>query len=859
MPTPARRQYLRIKSEHQDAILLFRMGDFYETFDDDARVISRELEIALTSREFGSEKKVPLAGIPYHALKPYLARLVKKGYKVAICEQTSDPSRSRGIVDREVVRVVTPGTVFEESLLEGKANNYLAAVIIEGDLAGLAYADITTSEYATTQLAASEVSVELFRLRPAELLLPEGAAAPDADDSTAIAHIPSESFDLEWSAESLKRHFKVSSLEAFGCDNLPLAIRAAGAIREYLVQTQKAAADQLTTLRAYTTSRHMILDPQTRRNLELFEGGRWADKSASLLSVLDRARTAMGGRLLRSWVGQPLLDLDELTRRQESVEWFHRSALRRERVIALLDSVSDIQRLLNRVRGFGATPRDLTALAASLETSPYLKEILSEDQDAWQVRQLTDAIPDISQVTALLRSAIADDPPITVGDGKVIRPGFSPEMDDIRDATTNAQQYIARLQSRERERTGIKSIKVGYNKVFGYYIEVSNANLGLVPDDYVRRQTLVGGERFITPEMKEYESRILNAQDRMAELESDLFKQVCAQTAAHTADIAATAETIAHIDTFCSLAEVASRNAYIRPELSDSDKIEIKQGRHPVVERALDTGAFVPNDTALSESDGRLAIITGPNMAGKSTYIRQVAILVLMAQIGSFVPAESASIGLVDRIFSRVGLQDDLALGQSTFMVEMVETASILNHATPRSLIILDEIGRGTSTFDGLAIARAVAEYIHNHPNLGSNTLFATHYHELTQLSDHLPGVRNYNVAVSEENGSIVFLRRIVPGRADKSYGIHVAQLAGMPNAVVNRAWEALRELEARDSTDPANGTPRQNTAQPTQLPLLPTSSPALDELKALDISSMTPIEAINKLYELQKISDSTP
>ena len=444
MPTPARRQYLRIKSEHEDAILLFRMGDFYETFDDDARIISRELEIALTSREFGSDKNIPLAGIPYHALEPYLARLVKKGYKVAICEQTSDPSKSRGIVDREVLRVVTPGTVFEDSLLEGKANNYLAAVIIEGDQAGLAYADITTSEYATTQLAASEVPVELFRLRPAELLIPEGADSAETDESTSVTHIPTESFDLEWCTESLQRHFGVGSLEAFGCDRLPLAIRAAGAIREYLTQTQRAAADQLTTLRTYMTSRQMVLDPQTRRNLELFEGGRWADTTASLLSVLDRTRTAMGGRVLRSWVGQPLLDLEELVQRQESVEWFHRSALRRERIIALLDSVSDIQRLLNRVRGFGATPRDLVALAASLEAAPYLKEILSEDEDGWQVKSVSDGIRDTSEVVALLRSAITDDPPISVGDGKVIRPGFSPEMDDIRDATTNAQQYIAR-------------------------------------------------------------------------------------------------------------------------------------------------------------------------------------------------------------------------------------------------------------------------------------------------------------------------------------------------------------------------------------------------------------------------------
>ncbi len=849
MTTPARRQYLRIKGEHQDAILLFRMGDFYETFDDDARTISRELEIALTSREFGAATKVPLAGIPYHAIESYLPRLINKGFKVAICEQTSDPAKSRGLVDREVVRVVTPGTIVEDSLLDGKANNYLAAAFTDGEHTGLAYVDITTSEYATTQMQASELAVELARLQPAELLVPSSVDGFDVS-STQLTPIGDESFDLEWATESLQRHFRVASLESFGCDRLPLAVRAAGAILDYLGQTQRLAIGQLTTLRTYYADRHMVLDPQTRRNLELFEGGRWGDSSTSLYSVLDRTRTSMGGRVLRTWLGQPLLELAELQRRQEAVSWFHRSAIRRDRLVALLDSVSDIQRLLNRVRGFGATPRDLVSLAASLKTAPYLKEILIEDEDAHQVEFLADGIRDTSEVVSLLQSSIADDPPVSVGDGRVIREGFSTELDSVRDAALNAQQYIARLETRERERTGIKSLKVGYNRVFGYYIEVSNANLKSVPDDYVRRQTLVGGERFITPEMKEYESRILTAQDRMAEIENDLFRQVCGQVSSHAAEIAATAEAIAHVDVFCSLAEVANRNGYVRPDLHESDTLEIRQGRHPVVEQMVDGGGFVPNDTELSCTEAQLAIITGPNMAGKSTYIRQVAILVLMAQIGSFIPAESASIGLVDRIFSRVGLQDDLALGQSTFMVEMVETASILNHATSRSLIILDEIGRGTSTFDGLAIARAVAEYIHNHPRLGCKTLFATHYHELTQLADHLPRVRNFNVAVSDEGGSVVFLRRIVPGGADKSYGIHVAQLAGMPNAVVNRAWDVLGDLELPDA-ERGNGRRRRGTV-PAQLALLPLSSPALDELRGLDVASMTPIEAINKLYELQ-------
>ena len=856
MTTPARRQYLRIKSEHQDAILLFRMGDFYETFDEDARLISRELEIALTAREFGAGRKVPLAGIPYHALESYLARLIRKGYKVAICEQTSDPAKSKGLVEREVVRVVTPGTVVEDSLLDGKSNNYLAAAVVDGDAAGVAYADITTGEYATTQIAAGEVGVELARLRPAELLVPEESDPLDLDAGVSVTPVGREAFDLEWATECILRRFGVATLEPFGCDRLPLATRAAGAILDYLQSTQKTAMNQLAHLRAYSTRSYMALDPQTRRNLELFAGGRWGDSGASLLSVLDMTKTSMGGRVMRAWVGQPLLDLRELERRQEAVAWFHRSAIRRERAIALLASVSDIQRLLNRVRAFAATPRDLASLATGLEAAPRLKEILLEDEDAPSVQWLADGVQDTTEAVALIRAAISEDPPPAVGDGRVINPGFSAEMDEIRNAALDAQQYIARLQTVERQRTGIKSLKVGYNKVFGYYIEVSNPNLKMVPDDYVRRQTLVGGERYITPEMKEYESLILNAQERMADIEADLFRQVCAQVADCAAPIAATAEAIARVDAFCALGEAASRNGYVRPVLNESDRIRIEQGRHPVVERSLGADSFVPNDADLSNEEGSLAIITGPNMAGKSTYIRQVAIIVLMAQIGSFVPADRAEIGIIDRIFSRVGLQDDLALGQSTFMVEMVETASILNHATPRSLIILDEIGRGTSTFDGLAIARSVAEYIHNHPALGCKTLFATHYHELTKLADHLPRVRNYNIAVSEDRGRIVFLRRIVPGGADRSYGIHVAQIAGMPNAVVNRAWDVLRDLESNGATNGANGksaSARNRAPSATQLALIPPSSPALDELRALDVASMTPIEALNKLYELQE------
>ena len=859
MTTPARRQYLRIKKEHQDEVLLFRMGDFYETFDDDARILSRELEIALTSREMGKGQRVPLAGIPYHALEGYLARLIKKGYRVAICEQTSDPATSRGLVDREVVRVVTPGTIIEESILDSKANNYLASVVTDEEQAGLAYVDITTSEFATSQFPLAHLAMELGRLMPAEVLAPQGEDPPPVEQGTTVTPLEADAFHLEWATETLLDQFGVASLEAFGCHGLPLAVRAAGAIVEYLGGNQKPALAPLSSLHTYSTESYMVLDPQTRRNLELFEGGRWGDPKASLLSVLDETHTSMGGRLLRRWLGQPLLEVAALVRRQEAVEWSHRSALRRGRVASLLESVSDLERLINRVRGNTATPRDLVALGRSLETGPQLRSVLTADEDASQVAWLSEEIGDNGEVVELVRRAIEDDPPPAVGDGGVIRRGFSPDLDALRDSSRNAQAYIAGLERKERERTGIKSLKVGYNRVFGYYIEVSKSNVSRVPDEYIRRQTLVGGERYITPEMKEYESQVLSAQERIADLESTLFRQVCQQVGEAAASIMATAGAIAQVDAFCSLGEVAARNGYVRPALNEGDVLDIRQGRHPVVERSLAAGAFVPNDSRLSSSDDQLVILTGPNMSGKSTFIRQVALIALMAQIGSFVPAESAAIGVVDRIFTRVGLQDDLAVGQSTFMVEMVETAAILNHATNRSLVILDEIGRGTSTYDGLAIARAVAEYIHSHPRLGCKTLFATHYHELTELGEYLPRARNYNVAVSEDQGEVVFLRRIVPGGADKSYGVHVARLAGLPGGVINRAWEVLGELERtagnhqRGPTEAGSARGRRGRApSPRQLPLLNITPQAIESLLALDVASMTPLEAINKLYELQ-------
>ena len=840
--TEIRRQYLKIKQSYPEAIVLFRLGDFYETFDEDAKLTSRLLEITLTSREMGKGQRIPMAGIPYHALDSYLARLVGRGYKVAICEQLTPPGK--GLIQRDVVRVVTPGTVVEPNLLQGKANNYLAAIVVDEDEAGIAYVDITTSEFATTQVAFQRAAAEMERLSPAEVLVAKGEELPFA---LAMPFTPLEEqcFNLETSRQFLLDHFGATTLEGYGCANLPLAIRAAGAILYYLQQTQKGALEQLQRLSTYSTQSFILLDAQTRRNLELLVSGRGA-ADGSLLAVIDLTRTAMGGRLLKKWLSQPLLDLVELNKRLDTVDWLVSHAQSRTKLIAALDKMPDLERLINRIRGHLAIPRELVALRRGLELVPEIKALL---EDASSLEWLSSQIKAFPELVALINQAIADEPS-GLGDGKVIKPGFSTELDALRQASSSARQYLANLERQERQRTGIKSLKVGYNKVFGYYIEVSNPHLAQVPADYVRKQTLAGVERYFTPELKEYESAVLNAQERIEELEGNLYRQVCQQVGADGERVLALASALAQLDVLTALAEAAVRYSYVRPQLDNDNRLVIKDGRHPVVERFLEGEGFVPNDTYLSNEDAQMLIITGPNMSGKSTYLRQVALIVLMAQIGSFVPADSATIGLVDRIFTRVGLRDDLVAGQSTFMVEMVETANILNNATSRSLIILDEIGRGTSTYDGISIARAVAEYIHNHPQLGAKTLFATHYHELVDLAGMLPRVKNYNVAVAEEGGKVVFLRKIVPGGADKSYGIHVAQLAGLPRSVINRAQQVLSELEgrARVAQDKRR---RKNPVQ--QLSLLPASSLLEEELAKLDIDSLTPLEAINKLYELKK------
>ena len=856
MTTPARKQYLDIKSKHQEEILLFRMGDFYETFDDDAKVLARELEIALTSREMGKGERIPLAGIPYHALEGYLVRLVANGYRVAICEQVSDPTTSKGIVDRKVVRIVTPGTIIEESLLQQGSNNYLASAVVRDSNAGIAYVDITTGEFAATQIPLSRVNSEINRLAPKELILAETWSNEIImDGSLTITRVDEQQFHPRWSNDILMTHFKVKSLQPYGCEHLPLAIQSAAAIIEYIRHHQNQALAGINSLQTYSTESFMILDEQTRRNLELFVGGRWDSKEASLFSILNRTSTPMGGRMLKRWLGQPLLDLDELIERQESVDWFSTNPLRRDKMTSLLKSMSDLERLSTKVLNGNATPRDLSGISKSLRVVPAMIQLLGECDDSWKIDEILNKFSNNSRTSALLSSSLTDQPPLYPGDGNTIKEGFSEELDLIRNEVAEAQDSMAAMESSERDRTGIRSLKIGYNKVFGYFIEVSRVNDDLVPEEYIRKQTLVASERYITAEMKQLEAEILGARNRIEEVETRIFNQICHQVSLETEGLMKSAEAAAMLDVFDSLGTVASEKGYVRPELNNQGRIVIEAGRHPVVERIVDIGSYIPNDTILDPKDMQLIILTGPNMSGKSTYLRQVGLITLMAQIGSFVPAKSAVIGVVDRIFTRVGLQDDLTVGQSTFMLEMVETASILNQASHNSLIILDEIGRGTSTYDGLAIARSVAEYIHNHPKLGCKTLFATHYHELTDLSDNLPRVRNFHVSVTENDGNVIFLRRVMPGGADKSYGVHVARLAGLPSTIINRAWEVLRDLEDKGSELISL---EDNDSGGVQLSLLAEIPEYIKELQRLDVMSMTPLEAITKLYELQRRSQDS-
>ena len=848
--SPIRKQYLEIKRDYPQAILFFRLGDFYETFDQDAEIAARELDIVLTSRNVAKGVRVPMAGIPHHAAENYLSRLIERGYHVAICEQVGDQP-IKGLFPRQVVRVVTPGTVVEPGMLPGDSNNYLVCVVVEVDEeitgVGLAYADITTGEFSATELSdrdlLASLRAEITRLNPAEVLHSEDFhLSPDLPGH--LTAWPGWRFEEGRCREMLLKHFQVATLDGYGLAGQHLSVRAAGAILQYLTDTQPAAMKLLTQLSSYQLNDFMTLDAATRRNLELTQTIRSGSVRGSLLGTLDRTVTPMGKRTIQQWVSKPLLDVSRIYTRQDEVDCFYTQGLLRAEIRKSLKGLADMERLVNRVVTGVVTPRELVSLRATLRQLPEIREKLIHIPALESLMQDFHLCP---AELALLEAAIQEDPSATLQSVGVIQPGFSAELDGVLERSRYARDWIANLEPEERKRTGIKSLKVGYNKVFGYYLEVTRSNVELVPQEYIRKQTLVNAERYITPELKEYETLVLNAEERIREIESRIFREVCKELSTSAASLLGTARALGRLDVVASLAEVAALGDYVRPEVVAEDVHAILAGRHPVVENTLRGERFVPNDLVF-EADERIRIITGPNMSGKSTYLRQVALITLMAQMGSFVPARQARIGLVDRIFTRIGAQDEIHAGQSTFMVEMVETANILNHATPRSLLILDEIGRGTSTYDGVSIAWAVVEYIHNHPDLRAKTLFATHYHELTQLADLLPGVRNYNVAVSEVDDKVVFLHRIIPGGADRSYGIHVGQLAGLPRPVIQRAAEIMKQLETSSGK-----AVKLNPQLPKQLALFPETNPLLKELQALDLNALSPIEALNKLYEWRK------
>jgi DNA mismatch repair protein MutS len=848
-----------MKAQIQDGILLFRMGDFYETFGSDAEIAAKELDIVLTSREMGRGHRIPMAGVPVAALEGHLAKLIRAGHRVAVCEQTSDPRTTKGLLDRNIVRVVTPGTVVEQGLLPGSANNFLAAAVTGGDRAGLAYIDITTSEFVTMELEPEELQQEIGRVGPVEIVVPEAGPSEDqtvvvGDGGPHVTPVTPALFDPARARERLLSHFATSDLVAFGCEDLVLATAAAGAIVAYLETTQSAGLPQVQSLATRNPATSMQLDSATVRTLELFEPLLGTDRAGSLLGHLDATLTPMGSRMAHRWLREPSLELGEITNRLDAVDYLRVSTSLRASLRRVLRGTPDIERLVNRIRSGIASPRDLSSLRAGLESVGTLATNL---ESTGAIDWVRDGIGEHHELVTLLNTAIADEPPVTLGDGMVVRTGFSEELDQLRNGGATAREAIARMETDERQRTGIPSLKVGYSRVFGYYIEVTRSHLGRVPDEYTRKQTVANGERFFTPALKEQEELVADAENRTAELEAAIFRQVCSQVGDGAEDVIATARITARLDVLAGFAEVASVRNYVRPTVDGGTDLTIRDGRHPVVE-ALSRDPFVPNDTAF-DAETRVAIVTGPNMAGKSTYLRQVALAVLMAQVGSFVAAGEVHIGLVDRIFTRAGLQDDITTGRSTFMVEMSEVAHIIHQATSRSLVVLDEIGRGTSTYDGMAIAWAVVEQIHNDPRLGSRTLFATHYHELVELAESLPRVANFHVAAAEEGGRVVFLRRVLPGGTDRSYGIHVAQVAGLPKSVVARAREMLERLEeAQTAGDPAGqqpmlfdliAPPGENRASgSSRVP-----SRIEEALLALDLNEMTPLEALAKLYELKK------
>ena len=872
--TPMMQKYMETKKEYADCILFYRLGDFYEMFFDDALTASKELEITLTGKSCGLEERAPMCGIPYHAVEGYLTKLVSRGYKVAICEQVEDPKLAKGLVKREVVRIVTPGTNLNMQSLEASRNNFLMSIAYTPTKIGLSAADVTTGDYYVTEVdTLKKLMDELMKYAPSEIVCNEAflMSGVDVADLRGRLHISLNSlephfFDDEGCRRLLQRHFKVNTLIGLGVEDFPTGLVAAGALLQYLYDTQKSELEHFTHITPYLTSKYMLLDSSTRRNLELTETLREKQKRGSLLWVLDKTKTAMGGRMLRSMIEQPLIEKEEMEKRLDAIGELNGDSVSRDELREYLNPIYDLERLLSKVTYKTANPRDLIAFRNSLEMLPHIKSVLQsfEKEELTKIQEDIEGMEDIYQ---LILQAIEEEPPITIREGGIIRDGFDENIDMLRSAKRDGKQWLAELEAEDRERTGIKNLKIKYNKVFGYYFEVTNSYKNLVPEDYMRKQTLANAERYTTPRLKELEDTILNAEDKLQTLEYDLFCKIRDSIAMEIERIQRTAKAIARLDVYASLALVAERNHYVRPKLNEKGAIDIKGGRHPVVEQMMNNDMFIANDTCLDNGKHCISVITGPNMAGKSTYMRQVALIVLMAQVGSYVPAASANIGIVDRIFTRVGASDDLASGQSTFMVEMNEVANILRNATSNSLLILDEIGRGTSTFDGLSIAWAVIQHISNRKLLGAKTLFATHYHELTELEGKMNNVNNYCIAVKECGDDIVFLRKIVKGGADKSYGIQVAKLAGVPDMVIDRAKEIVEQLSDNDITDKVqsiaidtrtegkkNKQPAYDEVDLAQMSLFDTvkDEDVLKELMEIEVTTLTPLDALNTLYRLQ-------
>lgn len=872
--TPMMQKYMETKEQYKDCILFYRLGDFYEMFFDDALVASKELEITLTGKSCGLEERAPMCGIPYHAVEGYLSKLVSRGYKVAICEQVEDPKLAKGLVKREVIRVVTPGTNLNVQSLEAGKNNYLLSIAYTSDGIGISAADVTTGDYYVTEVEdLKKLNDELMKYEPSEIICNEAflVSGFDVNDLKSRLHISvnaleSHMFDDDGCRRILMKHFKVNTLIGLGVEEFPTGLLAAGALLQYLYDTQKTDLEHFTHIYPYLTSRYMLLDSSTRRNLELTETLREKQKRGSLLWVLDKTKTAMGARLLRNYIEQPLIEKDEMEKRLDAIQELNQDSISRDEIREYLNPIYDLERLLSKVTYKTANPRDLIAFRNSLEMLPPIKTVLSafEKEELVEIREQIDGLEDIYQ---LIDEAIIEEPPISIREGGMIKDGFDETIDRLRSAKHDGKQWLAQLEEEDRERTGIKNLKIKYNKVFGYYFEVTNSYKDLVPEDYIRKQTLANAERYTTPRLKELEDTILNAEDKLQTLEYDVFCRIRDTIAQELVRIQNTAKAIAKLDVYASLSLVSERNHYVRPKLNEKGVIDIKDGRHPVVEQMITNDMFIANDTYLDNGSHCISVITGPNMAGKSTYMRQTALIVLMAQIGCFVPARTANIGIVDRIFTRVGASDDLASGQSTFMVEMNEVANILRNATSKSLLILDEIGRGTSTFDGLSIAWAVIEHISNRKLLGAKTLFATHYHELTELEGKMNNVNNYCIAVKECGDDIVFLRKIVKGGADKSYGIQVAKLAGVPDMVIDRAKEIVEQLSDNDITEKvqsiaidnkndskAKKQPKYDEVDLAQMSLFDTvtDEDILKELMEIEVTTLTPLDALNTLYRLQ-------